>query len=69
MRVMSERDVVGGWGFTARSTKAHYFRDGTSLCRKWGFRVSTAPHEPDKGPSPDDCLACRRVLDKERAAA
>lgn len=67
---MGEHDpvtAVEGWGFTGNSTKAHYFRDGTSLCGRWGFRSSNAPHEPDTGVSPDDCVGCRRALDKERA--
>lgn len=52
-----------GWGFTATSRKAHYFRDGRSLCGKWWFRDPRAPLEPDDRPSPDDCVACRRELE------
>lgn len=63
---MTETPPVEGWGFTGTSRKAHYFRDGRSLCGKWGFRRSSAPHEPDTGPSPDDCAACRKALDKEK---
>jgi hypothetical protein len=63
---MNEK-VREGWGFTGTSTKAHYFRDGTSLCGRWGFRHPDAPLEPDDAPSKSDCVACRRALDKERA--
>lgn len=55
-----------GWGFTGTSRKAHYFREGMSLCGKWGFRSPNAPLEPDNGPSRDDCVACRRALDREK---
>lgn len=61
--------VVEGWGWTGTSRKCHYFRNGTSLCKRYGFRASTAPHEPDTGvPSGDDCAACRKALDKERTS-
>ena len=53
-----------GWGFPGGSRKAHYFRQMTSLCRRWGFYAGHL--EADNGtPSPDDCAACRRVLDRE----
>ena len=56
-----------GWGFTGRSNKAHYFVQTMALCRKWGFYGG--PLEPDTGPSPDDCVQCRRLLDKRPGAA
>ncbi len=55
-----------GWGFPGRSIKCHYFRDGTSLCGKWGFYFGRL--EPDTGKTgPDDCKACARAKEKERA--
>jgi hypothetical protein len=59
-------ELKEGWGVIAPGTrKAHYYRETFSLCRTRGFY--RGPLEPDDKPSPDDCKACRRVLDKERA--
>lgn len=58
-----------GWMFPTQSSagKAHYFRaDQRSLCGKWGsFMAPREAFEPETGPSPSDCVACRRRLDKE----
>ena len=65
---MGESEAIReGWGFTARSNKAHYFVETMALCRKWGFYMG--PLEPDAGRSPDDCVQCRRLLDKRLRAA
>jgi hypothetical protein len=57
-----------GWGFPPVSRKAHYIApDGRSLCGKLGFAFNL-PLEPDNGrPSPDDCAACRKRLDRKVA--
>lgn len=53
-----------GWGIIRPGDrKAHYYRETFSLCRTRGFY--TYHLEPDTGPSPDDCKACRKVLDRE----
>lgn len=57
-----------GWAFPGTSRKAHYFRaDKLALCRKWAsMRMPPEAFEHDTGsPSNDDCVACRRKLDKE----
>lgn len=59
---MSE-ELKEGWGIPGQSKKWHYFRDGMSLCRKWGFFLGHL--EPDEGANEDDCPACRKKLDKE----
>ena len=57
-----------GWGvIRPGDRKAHYYRDTMSLCRRVGFYFGSVDAE-DK-PSPDDCAACRKVLDKEKAKA
>ena len=57
-----------GWGVIAPGRrKAHYYRDGRSLCREWGFYQGSL--SPDEYPSPDDCAACRKVLGHEKAQA
>jgi hypothetical protein len=57
-----------GWGFPGSGRKAHYFKpDGRSLCGRWGFFGGRT--EPDDGPSPDDCVGCRRELDKRAGSA
>lgn len=54
-----------GWSRPADARKWHYFRDGRSLCGRWGMRRSRHL-EPDDEPSADDCAACRRTLDAEK---
>ena len=55
-----------GWGFPGLGRRWHYFRGSESLCGKWMF---TGPLEPDQGgKSSEDCAACRRALDKEKAS-
>lgn len=62
----TDATVTEGWAFPANSRKAHYMRDTMALCRKYGFY--RGPLQPDNGkPSKDDCAACRKALDKERA--
>jgi hypothetical protein len=58
-----------GWWFPTNSRKAHFFNDSiTSLCGKW-MCLGSNPHlEPDDKPSKDDCAACRKKLDKLKAA-
>lgn len=55
---------VEGWGWPINSLKAHYFRRGTALCRRWAFGGELTV---DNGPSKDDCAECTRALKKERA--
>lgn len=52
---------LSGWGLPHAGHKFHYFEQGMSLCRKWGFFRGSL--EIDGEPSPDDCVACRRQLD------
>ena len=56
-----------GWGVIAPGErKAHYYRNGDSLCRRRGFYRHDL--DPDDGvPQPRfECAACRKKLDKER---
>lgn len=56
-----------GWHFLPGARKAHYFRDARALCGRWGYFGHD--FEPDTAiASPDDCLACLRVLDRERVS-
>jgi hypothetical protein len=61
-------DPREGWGvIRPGDRRAHYYRDGMSLCRRVGFYAG--PLDPDDKPSPDDCAACRKQLDREQAKA
>ena len=53
-----------GWGWPLNSRKAHYFVEHTALCGKWLFFGSL---EDSEKASPDDCVVCRRKLDKMKA--
>jgi hypothetical protein len=48
-----------GWGWPIRTKKAHYFKNGVSLCGKWGFGGAV---EQSNDNSPDNCKACRKKL-------
>lgn len=61
---MANADNPEGWGWPSNSRKAHYFRDGRSLCRRWGW-FSERLEQPAFS-SPDDCAECTRRLAKER---
>lgn len=62
---MSE-ELTEGWVFLSNSKKAHYFREGRSLCRKWGYMGNA--YEADEFESADDCKDCRSRLNKEKEA-
>jgi hypothetical protein len=64
-----------GWtDFHGQSRKFHYIPadDARALCGKWGLSPFVADAreqanlQPDTGPSPDDCKACRRKFDKSK---
>ena len=53
-----------GWGFPSQSRKWHYFRAGRSLCGKFGW-FDRDPLELGNDNSPDNCMACKKRLQKE----
>ncbi len=54
-----------GWGWPTLAKKAHYFRNGHSLCGRWGgLRLDL---QEETYALPDDCAPCRRKLDKEKS--
>lgn len=61
---MPEEKLKEGWGFPGTS-KAHYFVNATSLCRRWGFYFG--PLEQGNDNSPDNCAACMKGLVKKKA--
>ena len=61
---MSEKKE--GWTWLYNSKKWHYFRDGRSLCGKWGRFGSPDTLEQGKDDSPDNCAVCRKKLAKEK---
>lgn len=54
-------DLKEGWGWPLNSKKAHYFQDARALCGKWLY---TGRLELGNNASLDNCMACRRKLDK-----
>lgn len=58
---MAENDEKEGWGnpdpFNQRS-KFHYFRQGRSLCRKWGFYRGDVEQGQDD--HSDNCGTCKK---------
>lgn len=58
--------TVEGWGvIRPGDRKAHYYRNGMSLCRRVGFY--NGPLDEGDTPSDDDHKECRRALDREKA--
>lgn len=62
---MAEQEAqTEGWGvIRPGDRRAHYYRDGFSLCRRVGFYNGKL--DPDDSPSPDDHKECRTALDRE----
>lgn len=56
-----------GWKWLINSKKWHYFRNGTSLCHKWANFGQE--FELGNDTSPDNCMACKKALQKEREKA
>jgi len=58
--------MTEGWVLLDNSRRAHYFRDGMSLCGKWAY-LGTVYEEDTGVGSPDDCRRCGVKRDKERS--
>ena len=56
-----------GWTWLQNSPKWHYFRDGRSLCSKWGLWGNLKFAETENLDSPDNCKACATKRRKELA--
>lgn len=58
----NENKIQEGWGnpepYSSRS-KFHYFREGRSLCRKWGFYFGDLEQGQDD--HSDNCSACKKA--------
>ena len=54
-----------GWTWLFNARKWHYFRDGQSLCKKWGL-LGSRDLEQGNDNSPDNCATCRKILKKEK---
>lgn len=67
-KIMADEGPTEGWGvIRPGDRKAHYYRKGMSLCRRIGFYSGyIEPADDTKSTiSPDDCAACRKILDRE----
>lgn len=65
---MKKKDSVGnGWGWPFNARKAHYFVDGTALCRRWMFLGDCILKDEEdlRLSTSDRCVACDRVLTKQ----
>lgn len=50
------------------SQKWHYYRDGRSLCGRYGW-IGALNFEQGNDQSPDNCAACRKKREKEEGPA
>jgi hypothetical protein len=59
-----------GWVILANSRKAHFFRNGKSLCGKWMYfgKIDGLGLDGADFISPDDCAECSRRRQKELPA-
>lgn len=57
-----------GWYWPPNARKAHYYRDGSSLCRNWAILVSPSD-DTGAGGGPDDCKRCAKKRGREIAKA
>ena len=58
-----------GWAKPVNSRKFHYFRGLRSLCMKWMFFASDLDDDYEQINLPDDCKACLKKRQAERAVA
>lgn len=57
-----------GWCWPVASRKAHYFKNGRSLCNRWMyFGQLDKNQKTGTAPGPDDCRECHSRLVKERS--
>jgi len=63
---MSGLEKKEGWGYVHQSPKWHYFVDSRSLCGKW-LGLGLGELEQGKNDSPDNCVACKKALQKRKA--
>lgn len=63
-----------GWtNFGGQARKFHFLPadEDTALCKKWGLGFGVTRErvdlQPENGPSPDDCVSCRRKLNARKA--
>lgn len=62
--------MTEGWGvIRPGDRKAHYYVDGTSLCRRVGFYFGPLELENAEVAGPDDHKECRTLLDKRSKKA
>jgi len=61
--------IKEGWTWLSNAnTKWHYFRNGESLCGRWMiFSVKDEDMHQGNDQSPDNCKACMKALQKEKA--
>lgn len=59
---------IEGWAWPVASRKVHYFRNGRSLCCKWGFGGMVQSNQGNER-CPDDCAECWKKRDRELAKA
>lgn len=55
-----------GWGQPLMAKKFHYFVEGRSLCRRWGFWGDLTPDIGQRTAEPgyDDCTPCWRARNR-----
>ena len=67
--LMEKTKVTEGWECPTflNSRKFHFFREGRSLCGKYGifYALSDKVEGLNAATSPDDCKECRRRVNKE----
>jgi hypothetical protein len=61
---MADMNPDEGWGFPMLSKKAHFFRNGISVCGRWMFMGKLDAETGVR--SPDDCKACTKKVLKEK---
>lgn len=57
----NKEEIKEGWKHLLNARNWHYFRDGRSLCGRWGT-FSDEGLELGNDNSPDNCKKCREKL-------
>ena len=55
-----------GWNWLWNAKKYHYFRNGQSLCGRWGILSDSGIDENHPDDSSENCKTCMKILQRER---
>ena len=59
-------EMKEGWNWLLNSGKYHYFRNGQSLCGRWGILSNGGIDENHPDDDYENCKTCMKILKREK---